>query len=103
MDDVAKLANLQAAILSHAFNLLPVGGTLVYCVCSLEKSEGPDQITRFLSATKEAKRLPVTAEDVGGMGDLVTLAGDLLCLPSHQSDTGGMDGFYAARITKTKI
>ena len=102
-DDVAKLANLQTAILAHAYSLLPVGGTLVYCVCSLEKSEGPDQITRFLKATEGAKRLPITADDVGGLGELVTLAGDLLCLPSHYSDKGGMDGFYAARITKTKI
>lgn len=102
-DDVAKLANLQSAILAHAFGLLPVGGTLVYCVCSLEKSEGPDQITHFLGATKNAKRVPITDQDVGGMGELVTLAGDLLCLPSHYSETGGMDGFYAARITKVEI
>ncbi len=102
-DDVAKLANLQTAILAHAYSLLPVGGTLVYCVCSLEKSEGPDQITRFLKATEGAKRLPITAADTGGLNELVTLAGDLLCLPSHYSDKGGMDGFYAARITKAKI
>lgn len=102
-DDVAKLSNLQAAILAHAFKLLPVGGTLVYCVCSLEKSEGPDQITRFLGATDTAKRMPINADEVGGLSELVTLAGDLLCLPSHYRNAGGMDGFYAARITKTKI
>lgn len=102
-DDVAKLANLQAAILAHAFSLLPIGGTLVYCVCSLEKSEGPDQITRFLGATETAKRIPISAGDVGGMDELITLAGDLLCLPSHCGNAGGMDGFYAARITKTEI
>lgn len=102
-NDVAKLSNLQSAILAHAFALLPVGGTLVYCVCSLEKSEGPDQITRFLSATENAKRAPISGDDVGGMSELTTLAGDLLCLPSHYSDKGGMDGFYAARITKIKI
>jgi len=103
IDDVAKLSNLQAAILAHSFELLPIGGTLVYCVCSLEKSEGPDQITRFLSITENAKRVPVSGDDVGGMSELTTLAGDLLCLPSHYSDKGGMDGFYAARITKIKI
>lgn len=102
-DDVAKLSNLQAAILAHAYDLLPVGGTLVYCVCSLEKSEGPDQITRFLKATAGAKRVPITADEVGGEGDLITLAGDLLCLPSYNAEAGGMDGFYAARITRTKI
>lgn len=98
--DVEKLTALQARILRHAFTLLPVGGTLIYCVCSLEKSEGPDQIAAFLSETNAACRQPIGTKDVGGLTDLITPDGDLLCLPSFLPDDGGMDGFFAARLTK---
>lgn len=98
--DVQKLSALQARILQHAFELLPAGGTLVYCVCSLESAEGPDQIEAFLADTMHARRTPLSPADVGGVNELITPHGDLLCLPSIMSDEGGMDGFYAARLTK---
>jgi 16S rRNA (cytosine967-C5)-methyltransferase len=99
-EDVTKLSATQARILDHAFKLLPVGGTLVYCVCSLEQSEGIDQVNSFLSRTPSAKRVGIKAEEVGGYGELITSNGDLLCLPSLMAASGGMDGFFAARITK---
>lgn len=99
--DVAKLADLQSRILAHAYSLLPVGGTLIYCVCSLEASEGVEQITRFLDIEPSAKRIPITASELGQQNILITTDGDLLCLPSYLKDKGGMDGFYAARLTRT--
>ena len=99
-EDVQKLANLQARILDHAFTLLPVGGTLIYCVCSLEPAEGVDQAKAFLERTPSAKRLEIQGSDVGGLTELITVEGDLLCLPSLLADKGGMDGFFAARFTK---
>jgi len=99
-DDVAKLAALQGRILDHAFTLLPVGGMLVYCVCSLEPSEGIEQITSFLAHTPKAKRVGIQPQEVGGLNQLITPNGDLLCLPSIIADKGGMDGFFAVRITK---
>lgn len=101
-EDVAKLATLQARILAHAFSLLPVGGTLVYCVCSLEKSEGEDQIEAFLRGTDAARRVAISADEVGGLKALITPSGDLRCLPSCLADEGGMDGFFAARILREK-
>lgn len=101
-EDIAKLSNLQSKILKHAFDLLPVGGSLVYCVCSLEQSEGPDQVNAFLTATPSAKRMPIQPSETGGLEELVTQAGDLLCLPSLMADAGGMDGFFAARLTKVE-
>ncbi|MBL4787854.1 MAG: hypothetical protein JKY60_01960 [Kordiimonadaceae bacterium] len=98
--DVEKLANLQARLLDHAFDLLPVGGTLVYCVCSLETQEGIEQIRSFLGHVTNAARKPITPEDVGGLSSLITDDGDLLCLPSDPALEGGMDGFFAARIVK---
>lgn len=100
-EDVAKLTMLQARILDHAFTLLPDGGTLVYCVCSLEPEEGVAQVDSFLSRTEKARRKPVEATEIGGMDALVTPEGDLLCLPSIMAEEGGMDGFYAARLKKT--
>ncbi len=99
-EDVEKLASLQARILQHAFSLLPVGGVLIYCVCSLEKSEGLDPIEAFLTGESTAARVPIRANEVGGLNELLTPAGDLLCLPSYMPDSGGMDGFYAARLTR---
>lgn len=98
--DVEKLAALQTRILDHAFSLLPVDGTLIYCVCSLEKVEGPGQITSFLERTPGASRLPIKADELGGLEELITPPGDLLCIPSLMTDKGGMDGFFAARLTK---
>lgn len=98
--DVGKLAALQARILDHAFSLLPAHGTLVYCVCSLEKAEGADQIEAFLARTPGAVRKPIVAEEVGGLKELVSPQGDLLCLPSYLADSGRMDGFYAARLVR---
>lgn len=98
--DIKKLAALQSRILDHAFDLLPKGGQLVYCVCSLEPQEGIDQITAFLERTPGAKRRKIQAEELGGLNELITGNGDLLCLPSKLADKGGMDGFFAARITK---
>jgi len=99
-NDVAKLAALQSRILDHAFSLLPVGGTLVYCVCSLEPAEGIEQISAFLAHTKNAARREIQPEDISGLRELITPEGDLLCLPSSPAVKGGMDGFYAARLCK---
>lgn len=101
-NDVDKLAGLQARILDHAFSLLPVGGTMVYCVCSLEAREGTDQIDAFLGREKAAERVPIEGLELGGMRELITEKGELLCLPSRRAEDGGMDGFFAARLKKIK-
>ncbi len=98
--DVEKLTSLQKRMLDHAFKLLPVGGTLVYCVCSLERVEGEEQISAFLARHENAARRVITAADIGGMAELITADGDMRCLPSALADQGGMDGFFAARIEK---
>jgi 16S rRNA (cytosine967-C5)-methyltransferase len=42
--------------------------------------------------------VPVDAAEVGGMAELIDASGDLRTLPCHLPDSGGMDGFYAARL-----
>jgi 16S rRNA (cytosine967-C5)-methyltransferase len=50
------------------------------------------------------RRRPVAAEEVGGLNELLTAAGDVRTLPCHLPDPtpqlGGMDGFYAARLER---
>ncbi|MGH1397851.1 MAG: RsmB/NOP family class I SAM-dependent RNA methyltransferase [Alphaproteobacteria bacterium] len=98
--DVARLVDVQARILGNAFDVLSIGGILVYCVCSLQKAEGEAQIEAFLNAHSNAARLPITAEELGGYDESLTEDGDLRILPHHQAAIGGMDGFFVARVTK---
>src|SRR5690606_1415714 len=46
--DIRRLAGLQARFLAATAEMVAPGGTLVYCVCSLEPEEGEQQIARFL-------------------------------------------------------
>lgn len=49
-NQIAEMAELQAALLARAKGWLRPGGVLVYAVCSLEREEGEDQARRFLSS-----------------------------------------------------
>jgi 16S rRNA (cytosine967-C5)-methyltransferase len=102
--DIAALGALQARLLDRAAALTKSGGALVYCTCSLEPEECEQQVEALLARTPRLARLPVTAEEVGGT-EFVTPAGDLRTLPCHWPDLdprmAGLDGFYAARVTRT--
>jgi 16S rRNA (cytosine967-C5)-methyltransferase len=100
--DVVKLADLQARLLRNAARLVKRGGVLVYCVCSLEPEEGPEQMERFLAAAPEFVRVPIRPDEIGAAPDWVTAAGDLQTFPFHlpldPPELSGLDGFYAARL-----
>ncbi|MFQ5783949.1 MAG: RsmB/NOP family class I SAM-dependent RNA methyltransferase [Alphaproteobacteria bacterium] len=98
--DVARLAALQDRLLDAACAMLAPGGTLVYCVCSLEPEEGEDRIAALLARRSDFARAPVAAAEVGGLAEFVTAAGDLRTLPCHLAAFGGLDGFYAARLRR---
>ena len=99
-DDVLRMVALQDRLLDAALAMLVPGGTLVYCVCSLQREEGPDRIAALLARNDRVERRPVAPGEVGGMAELVTADGDLRTLPCHLGDRGGMDGFYAARLIR---
>jgi 16S rRNA (cytosine967-C5)-methyltransferase len=78
--------------------MLMPGGVLVYAVCSLQQEECALVIEKFLAQTSQIKRWPISASELGSLGEVVTPSGDLRTLPCHLSHTGGMDGFYACRL-----
>jgi 16S rRNA (cytosine967-C5)-methyltransferase len=75
-------------------------GLLIYAVCSLQDEEGAGVVDAFLKKNSNFKRMPITANDIGGWEEGVTNAGDLRTLPHYMQGFGGMDGFYAARLKK---
>jgi 16S rRNA (cytosine967-C5)-methyltransferase len=103
--DIAALAALQKRLVQKAVALLKPGGTLVYCTCSLEPEEGEAAVAALLAASTEVRRAPVTADEVAGLGEIITADGDLRTLPCHLPHAdprlGGLDGFYAARLVKS--
>jgi len=98
--DRDKLVELQALLLDHCATFLEPGGTLIYCTCSLEPEEGPDQIETFLKNQTDFARQKISVREVGHLSELVTPAGDVRTLPSHLASLGGMDGFFIARLTR---
>jgi 16S rRNA (cytosine967-C5)-methyltransferase len=98
--DIAACSDSAAELLDVAAAMVVPGGALVFAVCSLEPQEGPEQIAHFLRRHSEFRRAPVAADEIFGLGELITSAGDLRTLPCHLADQGGMDGFYAARLRR---
>ncbi len=98
--DVTRLAAQQDHLLANAVTNLAPGGTLVYCVCSLEAEEGPARIAHLLTTGAPVEQRPVAAHEIGGLAECITADGDLRTLPCHLPDAGGLDGFYACRLVR---
>ena len=96
--DVARLAESQGRLLARAAAMVAPGGLLVYASCSLQPEECERQVDAFLVESPEFARLPVRRDELAGLGEAITTAGDLRTLPCHWAEVGGMDGFYAARL-----
>ena len=56
--DIAQLAAIQAKLLRSLWPLLRPGGRLLYCTCSVFRSEGSRQIETFLAHNTDALLLP---------------------------------------------
>jgi 16S rRNA (cytosine967-C5)-methyltransferase len=102
--DIAALADLQRAMLARAAELTKPGGLLVYCTCSLEPEEGIAIVNDALERDLRLRRCPISAAEIGGVGELLTPDGDLRTLPCHWADPdprlAGLDGFFAARLER---
>ena len=91
LKDLKSLAALQYDLLNRSKKWVKAGGTLIYCTCSLQKSEGENQINRFLEHNKNFKRV-----DIHDYKNWQTPDGDIRLLPSY----GNMDGFFISVLEK---
>ncbi len=102
--DLGVLTSLQSRLLDRAVELTRPGGTLVYCVCSLEPEEGEQQIEALLAREPRVTRQPIQPGDVFGHAEFITADGALRTLPHYLPDPepqwAGLDGFYAARLVR---
>ena len=96
--EIAEMAELQRALLMRAWAWLKPGGTLVYCVCSLEPEEGETQAAWFMAQQADAS-LALIPEGSGIPAMCMTDNG-LRTTPAMMAEQGGMDGFFAACFRK---
>lgn len=90
--DVAQLAAQQAALLQALWPLLRPGGRLVYCTCSVFRTEGSEQIAAFVAHNNTAVPEPAPGHLLPRNG-----AG-----PEGVRDNpeGELDGFFYAALRK---
>jgi 16S rRNA (cytosine967-C5)-methyltransferase len=92
--DSAQLAQTQAQLLKALWLLLTPGGRLLYCTCSVFRSEGDDTVQAFLQRNTDARMLPSPGHLIPGkipMG-----------LPVKHNALGEHDGFYYALLEKIR-
>ncbi len=100
--DVVDVVAVQSRLLDAAFAMLAPGGQLVYCVCSLEQAEGEAQIEDFLARQPQGQFDAISVDESPDLKEFVSAAGTLRTLPCCWPERGGLDGFFAARLTKSK-
>jgi 16S rRNA (cytosine967-C5)-methyltransferase len=94
--DIDKLPALQGKLLRATWDLLAVGGRLVYVTCTLTRSENRHVIAAFLAEHTEARIVPVEDwESWPDLGEADEFGRQIL--PGE----AGADGFYYAALTKT--
>ena len=94
------MVDIQSAMLKRVWEWLAPGGTMIYCVCSLNKVEGEKQIEGFLSSQDDAVLSPIKVEE-----ELPAqwIDNGMMCtFPCDALHEGGMDGFFAARLVKNQ-
>jgi len=100
--EIGALAPTQSRMLAQTAKLIKPGGLLLYCVCSLEASEGERQIAPFLNRHPQFAVAPVSAGECGIEAHLLTGHGFLRTLPyMGVGSSRGLDGFFAARLIRS--
>jgi 16S rRNA (cytosine967-C5)-methyltransferase len=90
-EDLARMSELQRAILERCATYAKPGAPITYSVCSLSRAEGPALIEAMLA--RGLRRAPPPG---GFPADALTAEGDLLTTPHRH----GMDGFYGGRLVR---
>ena len=96
--EFGDLIEQQEILIDHAWSLLPPGGRLVFCTCSLLPDEGEVQVEEALA--RHADMTCDTPLPEGIDASWKTEEGGLRLRPDYWADAGGMDGFYMACLRK---
>ena len=99
--DINEMAELQGKLLTRAADWLAPGGALVYATCSMEPEEGERQIEALLAARGDMALDPIRAEELPA-GLAPHDRGWLRTAPGMLAETGGLDGFFIARLVKAR-
>ena len=92
--DSAQLAQTQSQLLQALWPLLAPGGRLLYCTCSVFRSEGDDTVQAFLQRNTDARMLPSPGHLIPGKIPTG--------LPVEHNALGEHDGFYYALLEKDR-
>lgn len=100
---ILSRVELQRTLLDNAISCLNPGGVLVYCVCSLERAEGEEQLAWMQQAHPEVALDPIGMDELAGLPGAVTAAGAVrthpgLAVPGDKPGT--LDGFFIARFRR---
>jgi len=98
--DISPLHRLQVQLVDAAALMLKPGATLIYAVCSLEPEEGTAIAEHALKTGWTRK--PIASGEIEGAEPFITPEGDLRTLPSQWPEIGGLDGFYAVRLVRSR-
>ena len=91
--DTEGLARQQKQLLRSMWQVLAVGGRLLYCTCSVFEDEGEAVISEFMGHTPNASRV-----ELPQMRELTLTAGQLL---PRMDENANHDGFFYAALIKT--
>lgn len=96
--EVAGLATLQAALIDRAISWLKPDGRLVFATCSLLPEEGEAQLAATLQRHPGliVERPALTGVEAGWWAS----DGGLRLRPDYWAESGGMDGFFMARLRR---
>lgn len=92
--DIDKLVAIQRALLNRAFDLLGIGGELLYSTCSILPSENDQVIASFLQDRSDAKSIHLSLEHSAGRHTATEFGVQLLPTVDQH------DGFYYSKLSR---
>ena len=103
-DDIPRMADLQARMLTNAATLVRPGGLLIYSTCSLQPEEAEHRTASFLATHPHFHPAPITPTDLPADPTWLTPTGTLRTLPFHlqldPATLSGIDAFHVSRLRR---
>ena len=98
--NIKELIHKQQRMLEKSKELLKVGGYVVYCVCSIHSSEGPNQIEIFLKNNKNFKIIELN--NITNNFGKCSKKGMLTITPGSFGIDAEADGFFISIFKRIK-